>query len=552
MYGGVSIVSSVYDILYFDDTINANIYCWSLRFTNEELLQGDWAKGPAGTGEVEWTLAGSNRLDQKAPCLAESWEIPEQGTMIFHIRQGVHYALGNSDASRLVNGRELTTDDIVFCLNRAFTTRGAYFTVAYPGFAKSTVVTSDKAAWTVTVTCSLAEWVNLITLVPDFLAIMPPEVITKYGNMQDWRNSCGTGPFILTDFISNSSATFKRNPNYWMPNPCGPGKGDQLPYVDQVNYLIIPDDATSLSAFRVGKLDSLAGRTIAQVGTLINDPSFKVLKKRFMTDGSNVLGMRTDMATSPFSKKEVRQAVMLALNLKAVKDQYFSGDGELLVWPIAPPPKEYQDVYVPLADLPASVQALYNGPDLVAAQALLAKAGLPTGFKASVICGPYAIQIDVMSMFQSDLAKVGIDLTIDSKDVSTWTARFSARNYGANELIYVGVSGVGTYQKMINMRGSSTYNPSYINDPEIEKAYQEMQKYVGIDEAKCMEINRGLMPYLLEQCYVIPLPSAYLYTMWWPWVKNYNGEYCVGYYNYWLTQKYTWRDQPLKKQMLGQ
>jgi len=337
-----------------------------------------------------------------------------------------------------------------------------------------------------------------------------------------------------------------------MPNPCGPGKGDQLPYVDQVNYLIIPDDATSLSAFRVGKLDSLAGRTIAQVGTLINDPSFKVLKKRFMTDGSNVLGMRTDMATSPFSKKEVRQAVMLALNLKAVKDQYFSGDGELLVWPIAPPPKEYQDVYVPLADLPASVQALYNGPDLVAAQALLAKAGLPTGFKASVICGPYAIQIDVMSMFQSDLAKVGIDLTIDSKDVSTWTARFSARNYGANELIYVGVSGVKTYQKMINMRGSSTYNPSYINDPEIEKAYQEMQKYVGIDEAKCMEINRGLMPYLLEQCYVIPLPSAYLYTMWWPWVKNYNGEYCVGYYNYWLTQKYTWRDQPLKKQMLGQ
>jgi peptide/nickel transport system substrate-binding protein len=548
----VAFVSSVYDILYWDDTVNANVYCWSLRFTNDELLQGDWARGPAGTGEVEWTLAGSNRLDQKAGALADSWEIPQQGTLVFHIRKGVRWASSQTEAGRLVNGRELTVDDVVFSINRAMTTKGAYFTLAYPGMAKSAVVTGDTTARTVTVTCPLAEWVNLITLVPDFMAIVPPEVVNKYGNMQDWRNSVGTGPFILTDFISNSSATFSRNPNYWMTNPCGPGKGDQLPYVDKVNYLIIPDDATSLSAFRVGKLDSLAGRTISQVGTLINDPTLKVLQKRFMTDGSYVLGMRTDMAESPFSKKDVRQAVMLALNLAAVKDQYFLGDAELEVWPIAPPPKEYKDVYMSLDQLPPNVQALYKGPDLAAAKALLAKAGLPNGFKASVICGPYAIHTDVMSMFKSDLAKVGIDLAIDSKDVATWTARFSARNYGANELMYVGVSGIGTYQKMINMRGSSIYNPSYINDPEVEKAYTEMQKYVGIDEAKCMQISRNLMPYLLEQCYVIPLPSAYLYTMWWPWVKNYNGEYCVGYYNYWLTQKYASRDVTLKKKMIGQ
>jgi peptide/nickel transport system substrate-binding protein len=551
-YGGTAVVSSAYDILYFDDTVNANIYCWSLRFTNEELLQGDWAKGPAGTGEVEWTLAGSNRMDQKAGCLAESWEIPQQGTIIFHIRKGVHYALNSkSEASRLVNGRELTVDDVVFCLKRAFTTKGAYFTLAYPAMAKSAVVTGDNATGTVTVTCPVAEWVNLITLVPDFLHIFPPEVINKYGNMQDWHNSIGTGPFIMTDFVSNGSATYIRNPNYWEKNPVGPGKGDQLPYVDGVNYLIIPDVPTTVSAFRTGKLDSLAGRSLSDIGTVLNDPTLKIQSKRFMTDGSEVIGMRTDMAASPFSKKEVRQAVMLALNLTAVKDQYYMGDAELLVWPIAPPPKEYKDLYVPLDQLPADVQALYKGPDVAKSKELLAKAGYPTGFKSSVICGPYAAHIDVMSMFKSDLAKVGIDLTIDSKDVAVWTARFSARNYGANEFMYVGVSGVGTYQKMINFRGSSIYNPSYVNDSVVEAAYLEMQKYVGIDEMKCMQINRDLMPYLLEQCYVIPKPNAYLYTMWWPWVKNYHGEYCVGYYNYWLTQKYTSRDLSLRKQMTG-
>jgi peptide/nickel transport system substrate-binding protein len=157
-----------------------------------------------------------------------------------------------------------------------------------------------------------------------------------------------------------------------------------------------------------------------------------------------------------------------------------------------------------------------------------------------------------MSMIQADLAKVNIALTIDAKDVSTWTARFSARNYGANDFMYMQPSGVGTYQKMINMRGSSIYNVSYISDPEVEKAYTQMLQYVGVDEAKCMQISRDLMPYLLEQAYVITVPSPYSYNMWWPWVKNYHGEYSVGYYNFFLSSKYTWRDQTLKKQLVGQ
>ena len=81
---------------------------------------------------------------------------------------------------------------------------------------------------------------------------------------------------------------------------------------------------------------------------------------------------------------------------------------------------------------------------------------------------------------------------------------------------------------------------------------EEMQKYVGIDEVKCMQISHDLMPYLLEQAYVITAPSPYYYNMWWPWAKNYHGEYSVGYYNFFLSSKYSWRDQALKKQLTGQ
>ena len=552
-YGGTAILPLAYDILYFDDTVGVNTYCWSTRLTNDKLLQGDWAKGPAGTHESDWLLGGSNRIDQKAGAIADSWQIPQQGTIIFHIRQGVHWQnTPSSDARNLVGGRVVTLADVVFCLNRQFTTKGSYLNAAYPGLSKGAVVTSDSTAGTVTITAPVSEWVNLITLVPDFVNIYPPEVINKYGNIQDWRNSVGTGPFVLTDFVSNSSATFVRNPNYWEKNPVGPGKGDQLPYVDGVKLLIIPDVATLLSAFRTGKVDLMDGYPLSNVGPILNDKTLPIQSLRFMSDGSYVLGMRTDMAASPFSNKDVRQAVMLALNLKAVKNQYYQGDAELEVWPIAPPPPEYKALYYPLDSLPANVQALYNGPDDAASKALLTKAGYPNGFTASVICWSVPAQTDIMSMFQSDLSKVGITLTINALDVASWTARFSARNYGANEFMDVGVSGIGTYQKMINMRGTSTYNVSYINDPTVEAAYQQMQQYIGIDEAKCMQISHDLMPYLLEQAYVIPLPSAYFYNMWWPWVGNYHGEFSVGYYDYFYATRYTWIDQALKKQLTGQ
>jgi peptide/nickel transport system substrate-binding protein len=550
-YGGVYHAALLTDIPYFDDTVGTQAYCSTLYYTQEELLMGDWTKSLAGTGEAEWTLTGTNRMDQKAGCLAESWEIPQQGTIIFHIRKGVNWAFQTSEAGLLVNGREMTVDDVVFSINRAFTTKGAYFPVSYPGLVKGAVVTGDTAAGTVTVTCTAEEWVNCINLVPDFLYIVPPEVVNKYGNMQNWKVSVGTGPFILTDFVSNSAATFIKNPKYWETNPIGSGKGDQLPYVEGIQLMIIPDAATRVSAFRTGKIDTMGDTATNRllVGDILDDPTIEINAKKYLYDGCYLLAMRTDKPESPFYNKDVRQAIMLALNLNAIKT-YYKGDSELVGWPIAPPPKEYQGVYVPLNELPSNVQALYNGPNVEAAKALLTKAGYGTGFTVNVITYNTPIWIDILSSFQADLAKVNIKLTIESKDYGTWTGRFAARNYGASEFLWSTTAGIGTYQRMINFRGSGMYNGSFINDATVEAAYQEMQKYVGIDETMCQQINHDLMPYLLEQAYVIPIPIAYLYKMWWPWIKDYHGEGSIGYYNVGY-EKYFWIDLGVRKQMIG-
>ena len=60
---------------------------------------------------------------------------------------------------------------------------------------------------------------------------------------------------MLTDYVTGSSATFVRNPEYWQNDPLNPE--NQLPYLDGCKWLIIPDLATRVSAMRTGKADIL-------------------------------------------------------------------------------------------------------------------------------------------------------------------------------------------------------------------------------------------------------------------------------------------------------
>ena len=92
--------------------------------------------------------------------------------------------------------------------------------------------------------------------------VVPPEVMQKYGDMTNWKNSVGTGPFMLTDWIPGSEAVYVRNPNYWMKDPIGPGKGNQLPYLDGVSIVILPDASTQQAALRTAKIDQISGYNI--------------------------------------------------------------------------------------------------------------------------------------------------------------------------------------------------------------------------------------------------------------------------------------------------
>jgi peptide/nickel transport system substrate-binding protein len=362
----------------------------------------------------------------------------------------------------------------------------------------------------------------------------------------------GTGPFILTDFVPGSSATLIRNSNYWDKNPVGPGKGNQLPYVDGINFLIVTDVSSRLAAIRTARADWTYLVEWEDAGNLMKTtPNLKYY--RYLPASPWVICMRTDKPELPFKDKRVRQALMMAINFDALKNDLYGGQAETLVWPITPA-KGFESIYVPLAKLPQSVQALYSyNPEK--AKQLLIEAGYPNGLKTKVVCQNISTQVDPLSAIKSMWAKVGIDLEIQPKEYGVYTAIGTARSH--EEMLFRSTLAPAAYANMASFRSTAVFNSSYIDDPPgkdptIEAAYQEVQKNIIINQAKADQLFRDLMPYLLEQAYVIPRPTPYSYVFWWPWVKNYHGEVDVNYTGNSVTWiPWVWIDQDLKERMTG-
>ena len=122
------------------------------------------------------------------PTLAESFETPDPLTLIFNIREGIHW----HDKAPM-NGRELTADDVVFNFHR-FTGLGSGFTEKSPAgsILTSLPIASIEATDKLTVEIKLTQ--TSFTALDVFLYdsfdggwIYPPEVIKEHGNVQDWR-----------------------------------------------------------------------------------------------------------------------------------------------------------------------------------------------------------------------------------------------------------------------------------------------------------------------------------------------------------------------------
>ncbi len=543
-YGGTLILPLNADITTFDTWSMFPAVPVDLAF--ERLWDGDWAKGPAGgygTNQAEWT-ASVNIRELRTGYLAESinWAPDADGktvTAVIKVRQGIHFGLTKTEAGKLVNGRELTADDVEFNLTARMTDSRAMAFLFSP-FMR-TLKATKTGPWEVSVTLPTADFPNGILRLLDGTLLFAPEVLKKYGNdMSYWQNAVGTGAYLITDYVAGSEVIDDRNPNYWLKDPVGPGKGNQLPYVDRVKFLIIPDISTREAALRTAKIDQLPWFTPEAAEQMMKQvPALKQATGGWGAEPH--LFMRTDKA--PFNDVRVRRAFLLATDFNAINKAFYSGQAQILSWPYWKA-KEYAPIYLGLDDpaMPATVKELYTyNPDQ--ARQLLKDAGFPNGLKAELLLQNVTTTVDLYSSIKDMWSKAGIEITLSPKE-------FNALNnildrFAYDQMVAAIAPPNGSWPQASGLMGKTRNNPSMIDDKKVTDAVIHWNLTFITDVPAAMAETKELVKYVLDQAWAVPAPRYPQYNLWWPWLKNYSGETTVGWIGgFW--PRYVWIDQQLK------
>jgi len=531
-YGGVFTHAWDVDDIQFDEYYIWPPSCRPMFLTNEDLIEHDWAKGPTGTEEASF-IANEFILKYQASILCESWEMADENTFVYHIRKGINF-----QNKPPVNGREMTAYDVAFSMRRITKSPTSYLNLNYPNTVES-VEATDK--WTVVYKCKPGWAAMLLPVTGGMCKVVPPEVYPEDAPMKDWTKICGTGPFLLSDYVSGSSLTYVRNPNYWRKDPINPE--NTLPYLDGVKQLIITDLSTRQAALRTGKIDHLFPVSWEDA-TQLRETAPELKWKEYPSIAAPAVMFRTDKPELPFKDIRVRQALNMAIDRKEIAETLRGGKATILCYPCAPYP-EYSDFYTPLEELPESTRELYEyNPEK--AKQLLAEAGYPDGFKTEILCtSPEADDLAVVKAFW---AKVGVDAKLDVREYAVKFSIVSSRTH--KECVYWSVGSLP--YRFMTVRPEQLHNLSMINDPRVNEAWKEVSASY-FDEPKKHQIMKEIFPYILSQAWWVQIPGPYYYISWQPWVKGYAGQiqsnYVSGNHGF---APYIWIDQDLKEKMTGQ
>lgn len=532
-YGGTLEVGTVYvtlSALSFDPAD----WNWKLNHDTgqfyEQLFAADLSQSKRNGGKYPFYADAWLPSDAIRGELAEKWVWSDNPLKLtIDLRKGVMFP----EKPGVMKERELTAEDVVFAFNRL-----ANSPKKIAGYFDHVEKVEATGKYTVVFTFKYfnAEWDYRFGW--GYYSTITPKEVADAG-ATNWKNVNGTGPFMLSDFVQGSSNTYSKNPIYWDKEKID-GVEYKLPFLDKVVYRTIKDEATYLTALRTAKLDLLENiRWSAADDLKKTTPQLKW--SRWLGMSGQFLAMRVD--TKPFDDIRVRRALNMAVNKQEIVKAYYGGNAELFAYPQHP---DYLGYYEPLEAMPESVKELYTfNPDK--AKKLLAEAGVPKGFSFKVqVCSCNADHMDLLPLVAAYLEAVGVKLEIQPMEYAAFLSAMTTKTNAAGYFMNNGhTNPTTTIRKSFVTK--EVWNPSQYSDPAFDKKVADM--YLERDEAKRQAMIKELTREILEKTPYIWLPTPYIYTAWWPWVKGYNGELRAGAVRPGPIYARMWVDQDLKKKM---
>lgn len=505
------------------------------RFNNMILEQ--LAVGDITVTEDKWKFYGNTLPPEYCRGhLAESWESPDNSTLIFQLRKGIHW-----QNKPPVNGREFTADDVVYSYR--------YYADPKSGSGMPIILKNMKSIK------ALDKYTVEFKFDPPTVDmwwgttgyrqfIFSPEEHKKYPEMSDPMNRVGTGPWMIKEAVPGTSYTYVKNPDYWGTDPRYPG--NKLPYADTVKYLTIRDPATQIAALRTGKIDAIWERpwvTWNKAEEIIQtNPELKyrqIFFQRYV-----YYAMKNDK--KPFSDIRVRKALSMAIDRKAIVDDYYKGHAYMGTVAFS---KGWTDLFTPVEKLPKEIRELYDyNPEK--AKKLLAEAGYPKGFKCELaVHANYPDYQNLAQLCKEWFAAIGVDLQIKILERGPMISALLKHNYRDMICWHMGLDTPVLAVSLFRDLGDkpNIYNWNRVNDPTYNRMMDKIEQ--TFDDAERTRLLKEMDLYIKSQVWEISMPLSSFFIFWHPWIKGYWGQVGLSFVSSGEMYKYWWVDQDLKKKM---
>ena len=323
----------------------------------------------------------------------------------------------------------------------------------------------------------------------------------------------GLGPFKLDKYDTGSLISLSRWNKYWEKS-----EGNKLPYLDNIDYVIMPDPFTMDVAFRTGKLDGGArGRahylTSERKAGYVKDLGEDVFFAE--TDGGNFRLAFNILKSGPWQDPYVRRAISLWIDKPSSINTVLGGFG----WttPNLNPPNIL---------MPIGRSNLINWPkfDLEPldqkreeARSLMTKAGYPNGFTMGHLCR--SINPTPCEYLKFQLSGLGIDLKLNMVEEGQWNNARGSADYDTQQ---------GRLTPSPIPEGTESVYGRYSNNPDayakhddqrVDQMYRLLRN--SLSSARRVELWRDIEEYLyVEQTYIIPIAESINVTPYRTFVKN--------------------------------